>query len=440
MNPRKAKASVTYNGANIDTKLAEYLQSFSYTDVAAGESDSLSLVVNDRNRKWIKAWFPSKGDTMSASIVMNNWSKEGDTQKLSCGSFVIDDFGFSGTPIRLKLEAVAIPATSSFKETQRTHTYENTTLENIGKEVAKRAGIKLYYEAPEVSIEKVEQSEKDDCSFYNELVKLYGFAMKIYKSKIVVFQEATYEKKKAVATLTESNIEPNWSWNTTLSKTYTGAKYEYTNNDKNKTFVVEVGSGDRILKVTDATSTLAEAERITLAKLNDANKNDTTMSVTLTKANRKIIATACVTIKGLGKLDGKYYVDKVTWTLGGDSLKQKLELRKVQARFTSAKKLANDVAKESGTETATSTVAEPVALTADGAQETKQTPVKGGKWTLTTTKKGYYTAAEALAGKATAGHPTGTRRPGTYTIFNISQGMLNLTTKAGVPGSWVNPN
>lgn len=60
MNPRKAKASVSYNGANIDTKLAEYLQSFSYTDVASGESDSLSLVVNDRDRKWIKAWFPNK--------------------------------------------------------------------------------------------------------------------------------------------------------------------------------------------------------------------------------------------------------------------------------------------------------------------------------------------------------------------------------------------
>lgn len=440
MNPRKAKASVTYNGANIDTKLAEYLQSFSYTDVASGESDSLSLVVNDRDRKWIKAWFPSKGDTMSANIVMSNWNAEGDTQKIACGSFVIDDFSFSGTPIKLKLEAIAIPATSSFKETQRTKTYENTTLENIGKEVAGRAGIKLYYEAPEVAIEKVEQSEKDDCSFYNELVKHYGFVMKIYRNKIVVLQEVTYEKRKAVATLTEANIEPNWSWNTTLAKTYTGARYEYTNNDKNKTFVVEVGSGNRILKVSDAASTLAEAERITLAKLNDANKSDTTMSVTLTLANRKIIATSCVNIKGLGKLDGKYYVEKVTWTLGGDSLKQKLELRRVMERFTVAKKLANDVAKESTTETATSTSTQPVALTADGAQETKQTPVKGGKWTLTTTKKGYYTAAEALAGKATAGHPTGTRRPGTYTIFNISQGMLNLTTKPGVPGSWINPN
>ena len=125
-------------------------------------------------------------------------------------------------------------------------------MENIGQEVAKRAGIKLYYEAPRIPIEKVEQSEKDDCSFYNELVKLYGFAMKIYKNKIVVFNEATYEKKKSVATLTEQNIEPNWSWNTKLCRTYTGAKYEYTNNDKNQTIKVEVGGGNRILKVTDA--------------------------------------------------------------------------------------------------------------------------------------------------------------------------------------------
>lgn len=42
MDPRKATASVSYNGKRIDTKLAEYLQSFSYTDVASGESDSLS--------------------------------------------------------------------------------------------------------------------------------------------------------------------------------------------------------------------------------------------------------------------------------------------------------------------------------------------------------------------------------------------------------------
>lgn len=434
MDPRKATASVSYNGKNIDTKLAEFLRSFSYTDVSSGESDSISLVINDKDRKWIKSWFPSKGDTMAASITMKNWTKDGENLKLSCGSFIIDDFSFSGGPIQLKLEAIAIPADSGFKKTERTKTYENTTLENIAKEVAKRAGIKCYYEAGKVSIEKVEQSEKDDCSFLNELVKLYGYAMKIYKNKIVIFSEATYEKKKSVATLTEQMIEPNWSWNTTLDGKYTGAKYEYTNNDKNKTFRVTVGSGSRILKVTDAASTLGEAEKITLAKLNDANKNDTTMSVTLTMANKKIIATACVTIKGLGKLDGKYYVEKVSWDIGS-GCKQKLELRKVQERFTKATSSANSVASESSTETTTSAT-----TTTTTASTDEQTPVKGGKYTLKVTKKGYYTAAEALAGQATGGHPTGTRRPGTYIIFNISQGMLNLTTKAGTPGSWINPN
>lgn len=436
MDPRKATASVSYNGKNIDTKLAEFLRSFSYTDVASGESDSISLVINDKDRKWIKSWFPSKGDSMAASITMKNWTKDGENQKLSCGQFIIDDFSFSGGPIQLKLEAIAIPADSGFKKTERTKTYENTTLENIANEVAKRAGIKCYYEAGKVSIEKVEQSEKDDCSFLNELVKLYGYAMKIYRNKIVIFSEATYEKKKSVATLTEENIEPNWSWNTTLDGKYTGAKYEYTNNDKNKTFRVTVGSGSRILKVTDSASTLGEAEKITLAKLNEANKNDTTMSVTLTMANKKIIATSCVTIKGLGKLDGKYYVEKVSWDIGS-GCKQKLELRKVQERFTKATSSANSVAKESQTETKSST---STTTTKTDSSSDAQTPVKGGKYTLKVTKKGYYTAAEALAGQATGGHPTGTRRPGTYTIFNISQGMLNLTTKAGVPGSWINPN
>lgn len=435
-SPRQASVSVQYNGANITTKLAEYLQAFEYTDISSGESDSLSLTINDRDRKWIRSWFPTKGDVMSATIKMKNWSSEGDSKSLSCGTHIIDDFSFSGTPIKLKLEAIASPASSSFKETKRTKTYENTTLENIGKAVAERAGITLYYEAPTVNLEAIEQSEEDDCSFYNALVELYGYAMKIYNNKIVVFSEATYENRTAVATLTEADIEPNWSWNTTLCRTYTGAKYEYTNNDKNQTFTVTVGGGDRILKVSDAAGSLTEAKLITLAKINEANKNDTTMSLTLTKANPAIIATSCVKISGLGNLDGKYYVDQVGWSLGSDVLKQKLTLRKVLSRFTSASGLSTEVETASSTETTTTTTV--VAATTE--ETTEQELVKGGTYVLTVTKKGYYTAAEALAGKATGGHPTGTRKPGTYTIYNISQGMLNLTTKAGVPGSWINPD
>lgn len=49
---------------------------------------------------------------------------------------------------------------------------------------------------------------------------------------------------------------------------------------------------------------------------------------------------------------------------------------------------------------------------------------------------GYFTAADA---KAKTNQKT-TLKAGTYIIFNESQGMINITTAKGVPGSWINPN
>lgn len=84
MEPRKTTVSVSYNGRNIDDRLAGFLSSFSYSDIASGESDQLSLVINDRERKWIREWFPKKGDSIQASIVLDNWERSGETRTLNC--------------------------------------------------------------------------------------------------------------------------------------------------------------------------------------------------------------------------------------------------------------------------------------------------------------------------------------------------------------------
>ena len=54
---------------------------------------------------------------------------------------------------------------------------------------------------------------------------------------------------------------------------------------------------------------------------------------------------------------------------------------------------------------------------------------------VVTTLAGYKTAADAKNRKNRAG----TVQPGTYYVFNRSQGMINITKKVGVPGSWINP-
>lgn len=429
MDPRRATVEITYNGKDATTQLAQYLNSVNFTDVASGSSDDISIEINDRDRRWINGWFPQKGDSLSAIIRLHNWDQEGKTDSISCGSFCVDDFSFQGGPIRLSLSGLAIPSMSGFKATKRTITYEQTTLKEIGRKVASRAGVTLYYEAPEISIEKVAQDDEADCSFYNSLVVRFGLALKIFNKRLVVFDEGTYEARAPVVTLDETCFEPGWTWNTTMDGTYTGVKYQYTNSEKDKVFTVTAGGGDRILTCNEAAENLTEATAIALAALNNANKNTTTMKITL-RANRKIIATSCVEIAGLGKLSGKYFVEEVSHSISS-GYKMSLSLRKVEVRFTKAKSYASSVEEVANGTTSASEAA---------TQAQGQDFVKGGTYELAVTKKGYYTSAEALAGAAIGGNPTGVCKPGSYYIFNVANGMINITKKQGYPGSWINPN
>lgn len=336
MNGRRADVSVMYNGKNATEQLLPYLQSFTYKDVASGSSDSISLTINDRDHKWINAWFPRKGDKLKCKIRTHNWTGDGLTWQFDCGTFTIDDFSFRGGPIQLNMEGLAIPSTSGFKVTNRSHTYKKTTLKAIGQKVARRAGLRLFYDAKSIGIEKVEQDNQPDCTFYSELLTRYGLAMKIFSNRLVVFDEARYEAKKPVCTLTPSDFEPNWSWNTQLAGTYTAVKYSYTNSDKKKTYTVTAGSGNRTLVCNEPAQNLTEAATIALAALNNANKGTTTLQISMKDNSKDIIATSCVQISGLGKLSGKYYVDEIIYTLGS-GYRMKLNLRKVETRITKVK-------------------------------------------------------------------------------------------------------
>ena len=215
MLPRQANVSLLYNGANASGQIAPYLASFQYTDVASGSSDKISIQINDRDHRWIGAWFPQKGDLLQPTIQTFNWWGDGQNSRFPCGTFRVDDFSFAGGPIRLSLDAVAVPADNSgFKATKRTETYEKTTLQEIGQAIADRSGISLFFDASDIAIQKVEQNNQNDCEFYCGLVEKFGLALKIYNSRIVVFSEGTYEAKKAKAILTPADFEPGWSWTT----------------------------------------------------------------------------------------------------------------------------------------------------------------------------------------------------------------------------------
>ena len=343
---RRAQPSLTINGKNVTTKLAEYLESLSYTDVASGSSDSLSLDLHNIQQIWLTQWYPTNGSKVKGSISFKDWNKDGETLKLNCGTFVLDEVKFTGGPLSLSLGALAIPANESFKSRERTKTWKKVTIRQIAAEVAKRYKLKLSYSAPTITIASLEQSKKSDSAFLYEVCDKYGLAMKVYNSKIVIYDHKAAEAKKAVAKIScGSFIDDAWEFRDALEGTYTGARISYKNpnksskNKKEKDISIYLGlkaekaKGARVLKINETCDTQADAYYKAAAKVNGANRQATTLSGTMW-ANPKICAGVCVTVTGMGKANGKYYVDEVTTEIGSSGTTQKVEMHRCQPQLT----------------------------------------------------------------------------------------------------------
>lgn len=70
------------------------------------------------------------------------------------------------------------------------------------------------------------------------------------------------------------------------------------------------------------------------------------------------------------------------------------------------------------------------------SKSTTKNTDKVNKYKVIKKINGYSTAADAKA----KNHKRTTVIPGTYYIFNKSNGMVNVTNRQGVPGSWINPD
>lgn len=327
---RTASIKIKYKGSKLDNEISAQASNFSYTDNASGESDAIGITIMNANKNWMDKWLPTKGDSITPSIVLSNWTKNGVINSINCGKFIIDDLSFSGRPLIFSLAGVSMPANEDFKTTKKTKTYENVTIKEIASKIAKAAGIALHYDAPTIKISEIEQSETPDSSFLYSLCDEYGLAMKVYNGKLVIFDEANYEAKNTVATIDEKDML-SWSYNSTIDGSYTGATVSYTVPDTEQTVKKTVGSAGRMYEASIQVSSEYDAELKAKAIVNKANKRITTAEVKI-MANPKIIATSTVEITGLGKLNGKYYVDQVKHNLG-TGYTMSLSLHLIQKRI-----------------------------------------------------------------------------------------------------------
>lgn len=308
--------------------------SFTYTDPSEGEADSISVGIFDRDKEWLDKKMPELGAKITAKIEAKNWGDAPGGGTLECGAFVLDDYSFSGWPVEGTVKAVSVPADSGFRETERTKIWKNVTIEQVGQEIASNAGITLEWDAEGSSptINSLEQTTETDCSFFKDLCEKYGYCIKVYESKLVVYDREAYKKKDAVTTLTKADVK-QWSWAKKLAHTYTGGTYKYTipvEGAKDKTGTVTVGEGTRMLNKSGKAESLADAELKIKAAIANANHSATTMSCTV-MGRTDLVSAVCINMEGFGKLSGKYFIDSAEHkVLASSGYETSLEMSKVE--------------------------------------------------------------------------------------------------------------
>ena len=329
---RSLALDVRYNNAPFAGQVGGEIESLTYIDSAADNSDSIDITLDAQDGKWLRGWLPEKGATLRPRIRGYNWEAQGDRRIIECGLFVLGDVSFSDAPTTLQIGGVSKPSDSDFSELERETIWKNTSIKRIGETIAGRYGLAFTYDADDYDIECDEQ-DGTDSGYYNQLCKNYGLILKVYARRLWVYDRERYKEKRAVKTFHRTQIRPgSFAYTTTLSGTYTGGYFNYTDADKDIDIVCSVGGGTHTKSVNRRATSVYDASVQLCAELNNANHGTVRLRFGV-DGDWLVSAGNCINLAGYGKLDGKYFVDKVTHKVSASGLTTDFECSGIGTAF-----------------------------------------------------------------------------------------------------------
>ena len=339
---RHANPKVLYDSK--DTQfLYHNVESLSYTDHAEGSSDEIDVTFTDQKKNWFYGFWPEKGHELDVYIDYYNWVRPETLGIFHCGNFIIDDITISEPGRQMSMKGVSQPAGSAWKETKVSKTWKKVTVKRIAEDLMQKYGMtNLYFYGDETVIEELEQDGETDAAFLESVCEKYGYCLKIYKVGFVIFKKSIYEDRGVIRTFHGASEWKDYTFNTTLSGTYTGARISYTNPKKAKKqadkdvpseIEVLVGTEERVLVLSEKCDTEAEAIETAKSKVNKENEKAETLRFSM-MFDPDFVASSNFAVEGVhAKIDGKYFITDVTTQLSSSGLSMSVNAHKIQERI-----------------------------------------------------------------------------------------------------------
>lgn len=310
---RRANGYIKINGLEIWSDIKNYVEEISYTDAASGETDSIDVILSDKDKKFSDAWLIQTGDRIEAEILFISPIKDGYNETLYCGEFLCDTREIEGFPLTVTARGLALPVIG----TKNTKKWENISVSAIAEDICSWLGAELKYYADDITVESVSQSRQTDIEFLYKLCKDYGFGMKTYRNSIVIFDRERQDAAEAAAEIDLTRSYGSFTLTDSGEAVYTGAQCNYKTENSDNEITVTVGTQERMIVLDSTAKSEKEARLKANAALYDANAERITLKVTAPYRGLFIYSGTNYHITGLGAYNGKYAADKVEHTLSG---------------------------------------------------------------------------------------------------------------------------
>lgn len=256
-----------------------------------------------------------RGLLISAVIVRQNQKGDGMDEPLDCGQFELDSVVAQGPPNTVTIKATSLPYSNTIRQTIKSKSWEKNTLSGIAKEIASRGGMAcMFLSKIDPSYDRVEQYKISDIAFLQKLCHDAGASLKATNNIIVVFDQATYEKKTEVMTIKRGSGYTKYKLSTSSSNTYASCKVSYTTPSGQvisaEAFIEgydEKKEDNQTLRVYQKVSSVAEAKLLAEKNLRLHNKYELVATFTF-PGDPRLLAGCTVLVEGFGAWDGKYII------------------------------------------------------------------------------------------------------------------------------------
>lgn len=177
----EATYKVLYNNKDITSDISKALVSLDYTDNTNGQSDELSITLENSTGEWSNSYLPERGAQLQAQIIQDN-------KILECGIFQVDGSRmlsnkFNGDTFTIKALGTGIKeAVRTFKS----QAHANKTLKEIAKSIAEKYGYTVVGNIPNINIGYHVMHRQTSLRYLANLAAEYGLQFTV-KGKQLVF-------------------------------------------------------------------------------------------------------------------------------------------------------------------------------------------------------------------------------------------------------------